>query len=552
MGSTTSGLLTIAVLVSALALAHRPLGDYMARVYTSTRHLRVERWIYRVVGVDPESDQRWRTYCLSVLAFSAVGVAALMLLLMLQGALLPGPFGGVHWHGAFNTAVSFVTNTNWQWYSGESTLNNLTQTLGLTVQNFVSAATGMAVAIAFVRGFVRTRTDRLGNFWVDLVRTVVRILLPISVVAAVVLVSQGVIQNLLDSTTVQTLAGGTQEVPGGLIASQEAIKDLGTNGGGPFNANSSHPFESPNPFTNLLEIFLLLVIPFSLPRTVGVLLGDRRQGYAILGAMAFLYATALAVTTWAEVSAGGTAPQLAGAAMEGKEQQFGVWSSALFATSTTGTSTGSVNSMHDSFTAAGGGTVLVNMLLGEVSPGGVGAGIYGILIMAVIAVFLAGLMVGRTPEYLSKKIGRHEITYAALSTLVMPTLVLVGVAASIGLSGPRESLLNDGPHGLSEVLYAFASAANNNGSAFAGLSAGTEWYNVTLGLAMLLGRFVPIVLVLALAGRLASQRAVPVTAGTLPTHTPLFVGLLVGVILLVAGLTFVPGLALAPVAEALQ
>ncbi|MGH3508003.1 MAG: potassium-transporting ATPase subunit KdpA, partial [Nocardioidaceae bacterium] len=380
----------------------------------------------------------------------------------------------------------------------------------------------------------------------------VRILLPLAFAAAVVLLANGVIQNLSEPTVVHTVAGETQYLPGGNVASQEAIKDLGTNGGGPFNANSSHPFENPNPFTNIVEIFLLLVIPFSLPRTIGVLLGDKRQGYAILGAMSVLFAGALALTTWAEVAASGIAPQLAGAAMEGKEQQFGVWPSALFAAATTGTSTGSVNSMHDSFTAAGGGTVLVNMLLGEVSPGGVGAGIYGILVMAVIAVFLAGLMVGRTPEYLRKKIGRYEITYAALSTLVMPTLVLVGAATSIGLTGPRESLLNDGPHGLSEVLYAFASAANNNGSAFAGLSAGTEWYNVTLGFAMLLGRFVPIVLILALAGRLASQRAVPVTAGTLPTHTPLFVGLLVGVILLVAGLTFVPGLALAPVAEALQ
>jgi K+-transporting ATPase ATPase A chain len=551
MGDTTAGLLTIGIVVVALALCHRPLGDYMARVFTDTEHWRVERVVYRVVGVNPDSEQRWRTYAASLIAFSLVSIVALVALLLGQG-LLPGPYGAVTAHGAINTAVSFVTNTNWQWYAGESTLNNLTQMLGLAVQNFLSAAVGLAVAIALVRGFARSHSDRIGNFWVDLVRGTLRILVPLSIIAAVVLVTEGVIQNFTDVTTVHTLIGGTQSLPGGPVASQEAIKELGTNGGGFFNANSGHPFESPNPFTNAFEIFLLLLIPSALPRTLGRLVGDRRQGYAVLAAMTVLFGLVLTLVTASELAHHGTAPQAAGAAMEGKEQQFGIWGSTLFATATTGTSTGAVNSSHDSMTAGGGGGAMIHMLLGELSPGGVGSGIYSILIASILTVFIAGLMVGRTPEYLKKKIGRDEITYAALYTLVMPAVVLVGAGTSIALASQRTALLNSGPHGLSEMLYAFASAANNNGSAMAGITVSTPYYNLMLAAAMFLGRFVPIILVLALAGRLASQPSVPNTAGTLPTHTPLYVGLLVGVILLVAALTFVPAMALAPIAEALS
>lgn len=551
MGDTAGGLLTIALLLVALGICHKPLGDYIARVFQDKRHWRVERAVYRLVGVDGDADQRWSTYLVSLMAFAVVGVAGLFGLLMLQG-LLPGPFPGLSYDGALNTSISFVTNTNWQWYVGESTMNNLTQMLGLVVQNFLSAAMGLTVAIALIRGFARQRTECLGNFWVDLVRGVVRILLPLAFIGAIVLVSQGVIQSFGSATSVQTIAGHTQSLPTGAIASQESIKELGTNGGGPFNANSGHPFENPTPFTNILEIFLLLLIPTALPRTLGTMLRDRRQGYAILATMTVLWGAVLAATTWAEVAHHGTAPQAAGAAMEGKEQQFGIWASALFATSTTGTSTGSVNSAHDSFTAAGGGSVMTHILLGEVSPGGVGTGLYGILVVAILAVFIAGLMVGRTPEYLGKKIGRAEITLASLSILIMPALVLIGTGVSIALPTARASLLDTGPHGLSEMMYAFTSAANNNGSAFAGISAGTDYLNLTLGAAMFLGRFAPIALTLALAGRLAAQPKVPATSGTLPTHTPLFVGLLVGVIVLVAGLTFVPGLALAPIAEALR
>lgn len=544
----------VTLLVAALAAVHAPLGAYMARVYTSSRHLRVERAGYRLARVDPDAEQRWSTYLFSLLGFSLASVLLLYALGRLQDHLpMNLGFTGLDPAGAWNTAVSFVTNTNWQWYSGEAAAGHLLQMAGLAVQNFVSAAVGMSVAVALVRGFARSGTDaRIGNFWTDLTRSVVRILLPIAFVAAVVLVANGVIQNLSPHTAVETLAGGTQHVLGGPVASQEAIKELGTNGGGFFNANSAHPLENPNPFTNIFEIFLILLIPFTLPRTFGLMVGDRRQGWAVLGAMAGLFAVALALTTWAELAGPGAAPQAAGAALEGKETRFGLAASALFATATTGTSTGAVNAMHDSLTAPGGGVVLFNMLLGEIAPGGVGAGLYGMLVVAVVAVFVAGLMVGRTPEYLGKKIGRQEITLVALYVLTTPAVVLVGTALSVvlpdGLAGQQEG----GPHGLTEVLYAFASAGNNNGSAFAGLSAGTPYYNTLLGLAMLVGRFVPIALVLALAGRLASQRSVPPSAGTLPTHQPLFVGLLGTVALVVVGLTFVPVLSLGPVVESLS
>jgi K+-transporting ATPase ATPase A chain len=552
MSGTAAGWLQAALLVVALAAVHRPLGDWMARVFTSPRHGRVERVVYRVVGVDPDSEQRWPVYLRSVLAFSLAGVLLLYVLQRVQSLLpLSNGMAAVEPGSAWNTAVSFVTNTNWQGYSGESTMGNLVQMAGLAVQNFLSAAVGIAVAIALVRGFARTRTDRLGNFWVDVTRAVTRILLPVAVLATVVLVLGGVVQNLSSGTDASTLTGATQFLPGGPVASQEAIKELGTNGGGFYNANSAHPFEGPSAWISLFQVFLLLTIPFSLPRTFGRLVGDKRQGYAILGVMAGLATVSVALLSWSEARAGGTATQLAGAAMDGKEVRFGVPLSALFADATTLTSTGAVNGMHDSFTPLGGGVAMVNMMLGEVAPGGVGSGLYGMLVLAVITVFVAGLMVGRTPEYLGKKLGRREMTLASLYILTTPAIALTGAAVAMALPGARASMLNMGPHGLSEVLYAFASAANNNGSAFAGLSANTPFYNVALGLAMAFGRFLPIVFVLALAGRLAVQGRTPVTVGTLPTHRPLFVGLLFSVVLVVVGLTYFPVLSLGPLAEGL-
>jgi K+-transporting ATPase ATPase A chain len=552
MSTTGAAVLTALALVAVLAVTHVPLGDHLARVFGSRRHLRVERVVYRLVRVDPDADQRWGVYAVSVLAFSAVCVLLLYGLQRLQGVLpwslgLPGVTPALAW----NTAASFVTNTNWQNYAGESTMGHLVQMAGLAVQNFVSAAVGLAVAIALVRGFARSRTDRLGNFWVDVVRGCVRILLPLSVLAAIVLMASGVIQNLAGPHTVHTLAGATQAVPGGPVASQEAIKELGTNGGGFFNANSAHPFENPSGFTNWFEVVLLLLIPFALPRTFGRLVGDKRQGWAILAVMAVIFLGSLVATTAFELHSSGPALQAAGAAMEGKEVRFGVPQSALFATATTATSTGAVDAMHDSFTPLGGGTVLTNMMLGEITPGGVGSGLYGILVFAVVTVFVAGLMVGRTPEYLGKKIRSREVQFAALYILATPAVALVGTAVAMSLPSARAAMLGSGPHGLSEVLYAFTSAANNNGSAFAGLSANTAFYNVALGLAMLAGRFLPMLFVLGLAGSLAGQAPVPATAGTLPTHKPLYAGMLAGVVVVVVALTYFPALALGPLAEGL-
>ena len=550
----TLALLTVAIV---LAAAHRPLGDYMAWVYTSPKDFRFERGLYRVIGVDARGEQSWRSYARSLLAFSLVGVLLLYLLQRVQ-AWLPYSLGlpNVSPQISFNTAVSFVTNTNWQSYTPEQTLGYTVQLAGLVVQNFVSAAVGMAVAVALVRGFARRTSPTIGNFWVDLVRGTFRILLPLALVAAVVLLAGGVIQNFDPVHTVTTVAGGTQTLPGGPVASQEAIKELGTNGGGFFNANSAHPFENPGAGTNLVEIVLLLLIPFSLPRTFGRMVGDRRQGYAIAAAMGVIFVASFVALTAFELHGAGTAPQLAGGAMEGKEQRFGVVWTSLFATSTTLTSTGAVNGMLDSFTALGGMMPLLNMMTGEVAPGGVGSGLYGMLIVAIVAVFLGGLMVGRTPEYLGKKLGAREIKLASLYIIVTPALVLVGTALSFAIPPVRASvvgtsILNPGVHGLTEVVYAFTSAANNNGSAFAGLNAGTPWLTTALGVTMLLGRFVPIVLVLALAGSLAAQDKAPATAGTLPTHRPLFVGLVVGVVVVVAALTFFPVLALGPLAEGL-
>jgi len=552
MTDTQAGLLFVASLALALVLVHRPLGDYLARVYADGRHWRVERLAYRLGGIDPDADQRWPVYVRSVLAFSAVSVLALYALQRLQPHL-PLSLGNAAVPAAlaWNTAASFVTNTNWQNYGGESTMGHLVQMAGLTVQNFVSAAVGVAVVIALVRGFSRASTDRIGNFWVDLIRTCLRVLLPLSIVAAVVLIAGGVVQNLHGFTDVTTLAGGHQSIPGGAIASQEAIKELGTNGGGPYNANSAHPFENPTAWTNWIEIFLLLVIPFSLPRAFGRLVGDVRQGYAIVAAMVLFWVGSIAALWAAEARSHPAAVTAAGAALEGKEVRFGIPGTSVFAASTTLTSTGAVNGFHDSLTPLGGGTTLVNMMTGEVAPGGVGSGLYGMLVLAVIAVFVGGLMVGRTPEYLRKKLGSREIKLASLYILTTPAAVLIAAAASSVLSGPVSARTNDGPHGLTEILYAYTSMGNNNGSAFGGLSTNTDWYNVTGGVVMLLARFLPIVFVLALAGSLARQKLVPVTEGTLPTHRPLFVGLLAGVIVLVVALTYFPAVALGPLAEGL-
>ncbi|MEU1409104.1 potassium-transporting ATPase subunit KdpA [Streptomyces sp. NPDC005728] len=552
MGPELAGVLQLLALIGALALVYIPVGNYMARVYSSDKHLRVEKWIYKGIGANPDAEMTWPAYLRGVLAFSAVSVLFLYLLQRLQG-ILPGSMGfdSVNPAQSFNTAVSFVTNTNWQSYYGEQTMGHVVQTAGLAVQNFVSAAVGMAVAVALVRGFARSRTGELGNFWSDLVRGTFRILLPGAAIAAVVLVACGAIQNFSGIHEVGQFMGGSQQWNGGAVASQEAIKELGTNGGGYFNANSAHPFENPTPFTNLFEIFLILVIPFSLTRTFGVMVGSVKQGYAILATMFTIWLGFVALMMWTEFAHHGAALQAAGGAMEGKEVRFGIGGSSIFAVSTTLTSTGAVDSFHSSFTGLGGGITMLGMMLGEIAPGGTGSGLYGMLIMAVIAVFIAGLMVGRTPEYLGKKIGAREMKLAAAYILITPALVLVFSAASMALPTPPHSMLNSGAHGFSEVLYAFTSASNNNGSAFAGLNANTDWYNTMTGLAMLLGRFLPMVFVLALAGSLAEQKPVPVTAGTLRTEKPLFTGLLVGAILIITGLTYFPALALGPLAEGL-
>jgi K+-transporting ATPase ATPase A chain len=554
MSSTAAGMLFLASLALALAAAYRPLGDAMFRAYTGRRHLLAERAIYRCIGVDPDAEQRWGAYARSVLAFSAVSLLGLYGLQRLQGHLLGNlGFKAVPPAMSWNTAVSFVTNTNWQSYSGESTMGHLVQTGGLAVQNFASAAVGMAVAIALVRGLARKQAATIGNFWVDLVRGTVRILLPMATAGAVLLAAGGVIQTFAGHSTWHNLTGGSQTFTPGAFASQEAIKDLGTNGGGPFNANSAHPFENPTSWTNWLTIFLLLVIGFSLPRTFGRMVGDNRQGYAIVAVMAMIFLGSAAITMGAELSHhADTVPAAVGSAMEGREARFGVPDSSVFATGTTLTSTGAIDSAHDSYSALGGGMLIVNMMVGEIAPGGVGSGLYGILVLAIVTVFAAGLMVGRTPEYLGKKIGAREMKLASLYFLATPLLVLIGTALAMGFPAGRAAIFNKGAHGFAEVLYAFTSAANNNGSAFAGLNANTHFNNVMLGMVMALGRFLPMLLILALAGALARQRTVPATAGTLPTHRPQFVGMLAGVTVILVGLTYLPMLALGPLAEGLH
>jgi potassium-transporting ATPase potassium-binding subunit len=553
MSVATAGWLQLLLLVAALAACYIPLGNYIARIFTTKTHWRVERGIYKLIGVDAEADQKWSVYLRSMLAFSAVSVLFLYGLERLQHYLffslgLPGVPPPLAW----NTAASFVTNTNWQNYSGETTMGYVVQMSGLAVQNFLSAAVGLVVAIALIRGFVRSRTDRLGNFWVDLTRGTLRLLLPLSVVGALVLVAAGVIDNFHANQVVTTLAHGHQTITGGPVASQEVIKEMGNNGGGFYNANSAHPFENSNPFSDWFEIFLILLIPFATTRAFGKMVKDTRQGYALLAVMVILWLGAVGGISFFEAQHAGLAPHLAHAAMESKNVTNGTPASSLFAASTTVTSTGAVNSFHDSFTAFGGGIALLDIALGEIVPGGIGAGMYGILVLAIVTVFVGGLMVGRTPEYIGKKIRPVEMKYAALYFLTLPVLILTAAGLSIAMKTPQAAILNPGPHGLTEIMYAFTSMANNNGSAFAGLGTNTDWYNTIGGIVMLVGRFAPEIFALGLAGSLARQQPVPASAGTMETHKPLFVGMLVGVILVLVGLTYFPALALGPFAEGLH
>jgi K+-transporting ATPase ATPase A chain len=553
MNSSLAGILQIVLLVVALAVFYKPLGDYIARIFTSEKHSRVELGLYRVMGIDKDADQKWGTYARSLLAFSAVSVLLVYLIERIQHWLpYSNGMANVNPVTAWNTAASFVTNTNWQNYSGESTMGYVTQMAALAVQNFLSAGVGIVVAIALIRGFTRNKTDRLGNFWVDLTRVTIRLLIPFSIIGGIILMSTGVIDNFNLTSAVHTLSGGMQSIVGGPVASQEVIKELGNNGGGFFNANSAHPFENPNGFSDWFEIFLLLVIPFSLCRTFGKMVKDNRQGYLLVAVMVSIWLIAVGGISFFEWQHAGTALQQAGGAMEGKEVRFGIPGSSLFGGSTTVTSTGAVNSFHDSFTAFGGGILLFDMMLGEVVPGGVGAGLYGMLMLAVLTVFIGGLMVGRTPEYIGKKIRPSEMKYAALYILATPASALIGAGLSLGFSVPRRAIFNAGPHGLTEVVYAFTSMANNNGSAFAGLGTAQTWYQVSGGIVMLIARFAPEIFVLALAGALAKQQPVPASAGTLETHKPLFAGLLIGVIIILVGLTYFPALALGPFAEGLH
>jgi potassium-transporting ATPase potassium-binding subunit len=555
MNSTAAGWLQFLLLFAALAACYVPLGNYIARIYTDKNHWRVERGIYKLVGIDPEADMRWTVYVRSILAFSIVAVLFVYLMQRTQHWLfLSVGMANVTPDTAWNTAVSFTTNTNWQNYAGEATMGYLVQMSGLMVQQFMSAAVGLAVAIAMIRGFTRSRTDRLGNFWVDLTRGTIRLLIPIAIIGTLVLVAGGAIENLANYHTITTLAGGHQTLPGGAVASQEVIKDLGNNGGGWFNTNSAHPWENPNPFTDIFEIFLLLLIPFSTPRAFGKMVGDNRQGYALVAVMAIIWALAVGGITFFESHLGtaGAAAQLAHGATEGTEVRFGQHACSLFAASTTVTSTGAVNCFHDSLTPFGGGIALFDIALGEIAPGGIGAGMYGILILAIVTVFVAGLMVGRTPEYIGKKIRPVEMKYASLYFLTLPVVVLTMAGLSIASKPGQAAIFNSGPHGLTEIMYAFASQANNNGSAFAGLGTAAKWYQVTGGITMLLGRFAPEIFALGLAGSLARQTPVPASAGTLDTRTPLFVGMLVGVILILVGLTYFPALALGVFAEGLH
>ncbi|MGH3229656.1 MAG: potassium-transporting ATPase subunit KdpA [Streptosporangiaceae bacterium] len=555
MSSALAGWLQFLLLFAALAACYIPLGNYIAHIFTSKEHWRVERGIYKLTGIDPDADMRWTVYVRSILAFSLVAVLFVYLIERTQHWLFWAVgMANVPTDTAWNTAASFVTNTNWQNYAGEATMGYLSQQAGLMVQQFLSAAVGLAVAIAMIHGFTRSRTDRLGNFWVDVTRGTIRLLLPIAVIGAIILMAGGVIENLASYHTITTLAGGHQTIPGGTVASQEVIKDLGNNGGGWFNTNSAHPFENPNPFTNLFEIFLLLLIPFCTPRAFGKMVGDNKQGYALVAVMGIIWGAAVGGLTFFQSHLGtaGAGPQLARGAYEGAETALGPHACSLFAASTTLTSTGAVDCFHDSLTPFGGGITVLDMALGEIAPGGIGAGMYGILILAMVTVFVAGLMVGRTPEYIGKKIRPVEMKYASLYFLTLPVVILTMAAIAIGTQWGQSVIFNPGPHGLTEVVYAYVSQANNNGSAFAGLGTAAPFYQITGGITMLLGRFAPEIFALGLAGSLARQAPTPASAGTLDTRTPLFVGMLIGVILILVGLTYFPALALGVFAEGLH
>jgi len=564
---TFNGWLQIALFCVVIALLVKPLGGYMTRVFTGERTFLspvlgpVERVFYRLSGVDEKSDQNWLTYAVSMLLFSLVGFASIYALMRFQAMLPFNPAGqpAVEEGLAFNTAMSFNTNTNWQSYVPETTMSYLVQMAGLTVHNFVSAATGIALAIALIRGFARRSAKGIGNFWVDLTRCTLYVLLPISIVVGLFFVWQGMPQNLGAYTEATTLEGAKQVIAQGPVASQEVIKMLGTNGGGFFNTNSAHPFENPNAITNFVQIVLIFSIGAALTNVFGRMIGDQRQGWAVFAVMGILFLGGVVIAYWAEAAGNPAFAPLgidtaastlqAGGNMEGKEVRFGIANSALFATVTTDASCGAVNAMHDSFTPLGGLVPLFNIQLGEIIVGGVGAGLYGMLLFAILAVFIAGLMVGRTPEYLGKKIEAKEVKMAMLAILILPLSILgfsaIATVAAAGLAGAA----NAGPHGFSEILYAYTSATGNNGSAFAGISANTMFYNTTIGLAMFIGRFLMIVPMVAIAGSLAAKKIVPASAGTFPTHGPLFVGLVVGVILIVGGLTYFPALALGPLVE---
>lgn len=558
---TIVGWLQISLLFLAVLVAVKPLGLYMARVFAGERTFLspvlapVEAGLYRVAGIQRDKEQGWLAYTVSMLAFSLAGFLALYAILRLQAYLPLNPqgFAGMAPDLAFNTAVSFVTNTNWQNYAGETTLGHFAQMAGLTVQNFLSAATGMALAIAFSRAFVRSKVSTLGNFWVDMTRATLYVLLPIAIVVALAFVAMGLPQTLDASVTATTLEGGQQVIALGPVASQEAIKQLGTNGGGFYNVNAAHPFENPTAWSNYLNIFAMLSISAALAYTFGQMVGNRRQGWALISAMAVLLIASVAVTYWAEAQGNpiltslGVDPALGN--MEGKEVRFGQAMTALYAAVTTGLSDGGVNGMHGSFTGLGGLVPMFLIQLGEVLPGGVGSGLYGMLVFALLSVFVAGLMVGRTPEFLGKKIEGREMKYAMLAVLILPLAILGFAAVSAMLPFAVASVGTAGPHGLSEILYAYTSAAGNNGSAFGGLTGNTPWYNTTLGIAMLLGRFAYVVPVMAVAGSLAAKVKSPASAGTFPTDGPLFVGLLIGIILILGGLQFFPALALGPIVE---
>jgi K+-transporting ATPase ATPase A chain len=555
MSSQAAGWLQFALLLAALAACYVPLGNYIAHIFTTDKDWRVERAFYKLIGIDRTADQKWSVYLRSILAFSFVSVLFLYGLQRVQHYLpYSQGFPGVTPDTAWNTAASFVTNTNWQNYAGEATMGYVSQMTGLVVQQFLSAAVGLSVAIAMIRGFTRSRTDKLGNFWVDVTRCTVRLLIPIAIVGGLILIAGGAIENFHAYQTVTTLSGGHQTIPGGPVGSSEIIKNLGNNGGGWFNTNAAHPFENPNPFTNWFIIFTLLLIPFATPRAFGKMVKDNRQGYALVAVMAIIWAFAVGGISLfeAHTGTGGTATMLAHHAAEGTETRFGTPGCSLFAASTTVTSTGAVNCFHDSLTPFGGGIALFDIALGEIAPGGIGAGMYGLLVLAIVTVFVAGLMVGRTPEYIGKKIRPTEMKYAALYFLTLPVIILSAAGISIATHIGQKSIFNPGPHGLTEVMYAYASMANNNGSAFAGLGSGATFYQIMGGFVMLFGRFAPEIFALGLAGSLARQQPVPASAGTLDTRTPLFIGMVIGVVLILVGLTYFPALALGPFAEGLH